>query len=274
MQEISEPYKLIQNIVDTQKDLIVVIENETPILLNTAFMKFFNVHSFDEYTKNFGSFTQNFVPHPSYFHAEKVAKDETWIEAFFKVDEKDQIISMINQVGEPRAFKVKIDTSHTMYAVVSFEDISADLIKCIMIENNVSIDKKSGAYNKEYFLHTLESFYNGAMFNEKKIGLSMIHLEELNDADTLKGLVTKVKKVIRQNDMLIKYSQNKLLVAYLVDNLENATCFSKKLFEVIKVETPCKLVLSLVKQDEKIPSALHREESALHEIEYNELKTI
>jgi hypothetical protein len=43
-----------------------------------------------------------------------------------------------------------------------------------MIENDVSIDKESGAYDKDYFLHTSKSFQNAAEFNKKPIAMTMI----------------------------------------------------------------------------------------------------
>ncbi len=274
MKEITEPYLLIQSIVNTQKDLIVLIEDEKPILLNSAFLKFFKVNSFEQYTQDFGLFIKNFVPHPSYFHADKVTPNTTWIESLLALEEKDRIVSMINQAGEPRAFRVTVDVSHPHYAILSFEDISADLIKCIMIENNVSIDKSSGAYNKNYFLHTAESFYDGAIFNEKRIGLSMLSIEEDCDSEKLRDIVVNIKKVIRNNDMLIKYSSSILLMAYLVDSLENAQLFTKKLNSVLSKESTCKVLFSLVKEKEKIPQALHRIENGLDNLEIGELKSI
>ena len=62
MNEIYEPYKLIQNIVDATDDLIIIIEKEKPILMNQACCRFFGVSSFEEYTKNFGDFVNSSVP--------------------------------------------------------------------------------------------------------------------------------------------------------------------------------------------------------------------
>ena len=84
---------------------------------------------------------------------------------------------MFNTFHEPRAFGVAIDSSHPDYTVLTLTDISATLIKRIMIENDVSVDKR-GAYNKEYFLHTSEILQDGARFNEKEIGLTLINLED------------------------------------------------------------------------------------------------
>ena len=277
MIEITQAYNLIQNIVDTQDSLILIIENEKPILMNKSCCSFFGVKSFEEYSKNFGAFVNNFVPHPAYFNIHKVDEGKTWIESLDALDEKDKIVSMLNTSHEPRAFSVKIDTTHPYYIVLSLNDISANLIKRIMIENDVSIDKKSGAYNKDYFLHTSEILRDGAAFNEKEIGLTMISMIDLQ-SETLKELVEKIKGSIRDNDMLVKYSANTLLLAYLVDKEDNAILFSKKLQELMLKERAkgmnFNLFVTLVKKGEKLTTAIKRLNESKNEESVNKLQLI
>ncbi len=266
MNEINEPYKLIQNIVDGVNTLIIIIENDKPILMNRACLQFFGVNSFEEYSSNFGDFVNSFVPHPSYFNSGKLQEGESWVEALSALDEREKIVSMLNTSHEPRAFSASVDSSHPLYKVVHFTDISANLIKRIMIENDVSVDKRSGAYNKDYFLHTSEILQDGAAFNDKKIGLTMINLLDAEE-EKLVYLVGNIKGCIRENDMLVKYSPNKLLLAYLVDKEDNAVIFSKKLQDMMMKERSAgmefNLTVTLVKQAEKLTASIKRLMNAL-----------
>ena len=268
---IKNPYKLIQNIVDAQENFIVIIENDKPVLMNRAFCDFFSVASFEEYSRNFGDFTNSFVPHPSYFHKDKLGKGESWVEALSVLSEKDSVVSMLNSSHEPRAFRVNVDTTHEDYAVVSFKDISADLIKCIMIENDVSIDKLSGAYNKDYFIHTAELLQDGARFNEKNIGITLIQL--LGECD-MKSIANSLKGVSRQNDMLVKYSRDKLLMVYLVDEKDNALIFSKKIQGVLNAQVDNKIIVTLLKDSVKVEPSLTALTRKLEELEKGELKLV
>ncbi len=277
MIELKDPYSLIQNVVDAQDDLVVVLEGEKPILMNHACASFFGVNSFAEYEKGFGAFENNFVPHPAYFNLSKVQEGESWIEALSSLDEKDKIVSMLNTSHEPRAFGVKLERSHPVYTVLSMKDISANLIKCIMIENDVSLDKESGAYNKEYFLHTAEILQDGAAYNEKEIGLTMIKVLDLHEKN-LKSLVDEIKASVRENDMLVKYSSDTLLLAYLVDKEDNAVLFSKKLQELMLKERSkgmnFNITVTLVKKGEKLGTALKRLSNAIEETAINKLQLI
>jgi len=277
MNEIKEPYVLIQSIVDAVEELIVIIEDTRPILMNKACCDFFGVNSIEEYSQNFGAFCNNLVPHPAYFNMNKVPEGKTWIEALAQLDEKDKIVSMLNTFHEPRAFSVKIDNSHPSYTVLSLNDISANLIKRIMIENDVSIDKKSGAYNKDYFLHTAEIMQDGAAYNEKEIGLTMIKVPQ-NQESTLSSLVKEIKKEIRQTDMLVKWTSSTLLLAYLIDKEDNAVVLSRKLQDLVLKERSegreFNLSVTLVRKKEKLATAIKRLSEALEEENLNKLKLI
>jgi len=272
MNTINEPYTLIQSIVDTSVDLLVIIENEKPVLMNRACCEFFGVNSFEEYSNGFGDFVNNFVPHPSYFNSNKVEAGQSWIEALDRLDEKEKIVSLVNTSHEPRAFSVSVDSSHPSYTVLSFTDISANLIKRIMIDNDANLDKESGAYNKEYFLRTAEILQDGAAFNEKEIGLTMINVCDPKE-NTLPLLVGAIKNCIRENDMVIKYSPNKLLLAYLVDSKDNALLFSEKLKKKSS-GMDLNISLTLVKQREKLTASIKRLNIALEEKPVNKLQLI
>jgi len=272
MNEIKDPYTLLEMVVDTQTNLVVIIEDEKPILINKAFKDFFGVNSFEQYTQGFGAFINNFVPHPSYFHAGKIAEGETWIQSLMALADKDKIVSMLNTSHEPRAFNVTLNDAHEQYTVMSLEDISANLIKCIMIENDMNMDEKSGAYTKDYFLHTAEILQDGAAYNEKEVGLSLIHLD-VTDEVVFRDSVKRIKGVIRENDILVKWSGDMLLLAYLTDKKDNAILFTKKVHGLLR-SVNASTVISLVHADEKIPSLIHKMRTELDALNKNEMKVL
>lgn len=238
MNEADEYSRLFQSVIDTQKNLIVLLHKNTPILFNKAFKDFSDVASVKEFLREFGSLVDRFVPHNAYFHAGKADNPDEWTTAIMALPEQDRIVSMLSFRAEPHAFSVAVDSSVSNYTIVTFTDISQDLIKRIMIENDVSIDKESGAYNKEYFIHTSKSFYNAAEFNAKAIGITMIELMSSDDeADKyLRDFTSSIKIGIRQSDMLIRWGRKIFMLAYLVDTPDNAIKFSQKLLSVMREE--------------------------------------
>jgi len=228
--------QLTEQIANMNTNMIVVFDGEDIIVSNTAFNKFFGVASPDEYKSNFGTLVNNFIPHPSYFHAQKVEDGDNWFNAILKLDEIARVVSFISQTLEPHAFSVSINQQVENLNIVSFEDITQDLIKRIMIENKANIDTQSGAYTKQYFLQIKKSYEEAALFNKKIIGLitiEMIANTTLSQED-IKTLVSLITHSIRQDDMLVKWTQNKFLLAYLTDEVCKTKQIEKKLQNILK----------------------------------------
>lgn len=226
-----EDLALALNIANMQENFIIVFKGDEIILTNNSFNTFFGVSSVDEYLSNFGDFINNFVPHPSYFNAEKITSGETWFESIQKLEELNRVVSMLSQNHEPHAFSVEINSEISDLKIVTFTDITQSLIKRIMVQNNANIDAKSGAYAKQYFLQVMKSYEDAAVFNEKIIALIMIDIfkeDELHN-DDVKEFVRSFNLTIRQDDMLIQWEKEKFLLIFLVDDTQKATQVQRKL---------------------------------------------
>ncbi len=259
---------LIQSIINSETNLVVILQNEKPILTNTAFNNFFNVSSLSEYESNFGSIVDSFVPHPSYFHKEKIKAAQSWLDAIMELDEQERIVSMLTRNFDPCAFSVQIDRSIDEYSIVKFTDITRDLIKRIMIENNINIDKKSGAYDKKYFMEISQNYEDAAVFNEKVLGIILASVDmEANpnfshDEKALKEFVAHLKDSTRQDDMLVRWDEGEFLLVYLVDNEENAKQMLNKIKSLVQSGSikslGCKLKAVVQQENESIKSLIKR----------------
>lgn len=226
--EHNNPYiPLFLAAINTQTDLIVLLHHHTPIFLNDAFLKFSNVKSVKEFLREFGSLLNRFVYHDDYFHAGKVANLDKWSNSLAEIPEEDRIVSMVSHKFEPHAFLVKVNSPIPDYTILTFKDISLELIQRIMIENDASIDHSSGAYDRDYFLHTSKMFHEAAIYNKKLIAISMIEL--VDNIDELSDFVTLIKKQIRQSDMLVRWGQKKFLLAYFIRLPEVVSTITQKL---------------------------------------------
>jgi GGDEF domain-containing protein len=258
--------------IDTQKELVVLMHQNNPILFNKAFQNFAGVSSIKEFLREFGPLHDRFVPHNSYFHSGKTDTPDEWTIALMALPEHDRIVSMFNSRTEPFAFSVAVDSSVTDYEIITFTDISQDFIKRIMIENDVTIDKESGAYDKEYFIHTSKSFHDAAEFNAKSIGITMIELMS-NDHEAerfLRDFTASIKSSIRQSDMLIRWDKKIFLLAYLANTQSDVMAFSQKLLLVMRQEPferlnaiSMRMGTTIQKEKEEITTIIKRAQEAL-----------
>lgn len=253
------------SVINTQKDLIVLMHNHIPIIFNKAFLDFANVDSAKGFLREFGSLQNRFIPHDSYFHAGKVQNIDEWSTSLIELPENDRIVSMLNYRIEPYAFSVMVATPADEYTILTFSDISQDLIKRIMIENDTSIDKESGAYEKNYFIHTLKSFRDAAIFNQKFVAITIIKLID-SDSDVKKNLndfASQIKSNVRQSDMLVRWGEKSFLLAYLIDTPENVHHIAQKLRQ--KLLYTIRLGTAVQKDKEQIQQLIMDAEKILKE---------
>ena len=208
--------ELIKGVMDSQEDLVTIFKEDELIVTNKAFNSFVNISSTEQYKDNFKLFEDGFVPHPAYFNKENIHTGKTWIESILELDEMDRIVSMLDYKCNAHAFNVKIDDSVEGFSIVTFEDITQTLIKRIMIENHSNIERKSGAYDKQYFLHVMKSYEDAAIFNEKIIGLITVEINGCED--NLVECVHKFKNSVRQDDMFVHWGHGRFLLVHLVDS--------------------------------------------------------
>ncbi|MCW8837983.1 MAG: hypothetical protein OQK11_04690 [Thiovulaceae bacterium] len=252
---------LLSSIADMNDDFVVIFKDNKVLLTNTSFNNFFNVSCTEEYNARFGELINNFVAHPSYFNKDKMADKENWMESILKIDEKDRIVSMLSKTYEPQAFKIHVDNISNTYKVVVLKDITQDLIKRIMIQNNANIDANSGAYDRKYFKEIAKSYQEAAVFNEKIVSILSIVITKENDVE-YKDFVNDLVVMIRKDDMLVRWSENTFFLVYMSENTQSAYKVLEKFEDVINMHPiskyKCKIKLNIKKEDEHINSLIKR----------------
>ena len=262
--------KLIQSVMDAQANLIVLMHGSEPVVFNKAFCRFADVDNVKMFLREFGSLPNRFVPHDFYFHTGKLDNPEDWVSGLAQLDESERIVSMFSAAMEPHAFSVSVDIPVEGYAVLTFTDISQELIKRILIENDRSVEKESGAYSKDYFLHTFKSFQDAARYNKQQVGVSLVHFPSSSDPapDTVRSAASEFKKAIRQSDMLVRWGDKSFVVAYFVDEPEKALSFSQKVLNLTRSEPfqrlgSARIGVNIQKAGNKIDDLIHRIETEL-----------
>lgn len=261
--------KVIESMIDKNKDLVFVFHNGEPILFNKASKDFFGVDTLKEFRREFGSLENKFVPHDSYFHASKTGEQETWQESLLALDKSEQIVSMISSHIKAHAFSVSIDIPLEGFEIIYFSDITTSLIKTIMTQNNTNLDSDSGAYSKKYFEHISPRFLSAAEFNEKLISTCLIELES-DDNNLVQRVADSIKDNTRDDDMLVRWSSRSFLLASLIGSKEHAYSFGDKILTTIKQnrsQEKIRVAMTLQSEKDHIHTMISRCENRLKDSE-------
>ncbi|QOP41062.1 hypothetical protein [Sulfurimonas marina] len=261
------PLKIIESLIDIQKDLVFIYHDNEPVLFNKASRNFFGLETLEQFAREYGKLENRFMPHDFYFHAGKIEEQQSWLEAIESTDETDRIISMLNHKIKPHAFSVTIERPVDGYELVFFHDITTDLIKRIMTENNTNLDTDTHAYNRNYFEHISPRLISAATFNEKLIGICLIELEN-DEKDFIESVAATIKCNIRHDDMLVRWSKNSFLLVFLVASEEHANLVGRKIVDTLCHCQPTQTIrtaMSLQRTEDTVSTIIQRCENRLGE---------
>lgn len=253
---------LLQSSIDIHESPIALLKHSEPIVLNRTFLKFCNVSTLKEFNREFGSLVNRFVPHDDYFHSGKVDEAERWLESLTALPQGERIVSMLDHKVEPYAFELIITHPMEGFSLITFKDVSQDLIKRILVENDATIDPESGAYRQDYFLHTLKSFQEAARFNRKQVGITMCEFR--NDDFDPKLFADTIKRSIRHDDMLIRWNKKRFVLAYLIDMDQGTEPIDAKFRS--KSPYPIRLASDVQNEIDDIRMFIRKVETSLNEV--------
>jgi len=219
---------LFNAIADTQKEFLIVLIDGKISMMNKACKTFHGVDTIKEFTREFGNIEHRFVPHDRYFHQGKTEDGKTWFESLMNLPDDEHIVAMVDSKANSHAFSISIIIPVENMVVINLRDISTELIERIMIENDSTLDKDTGAYARDYLEYTFSNFLSAAEFTKKSVGISLIDFQG-SDSQTMKEAVSIIKKQIRQDDMLVKWSDKQLLLVFLIDNHDNLSSIIEKI---------------------------------------------
>jgi hypothetical protein len=120
---------IIKQIIDSQDDLVVILENSKIHMASHSFLNFFNISSVDDFNSCFKNFVECFFNHPSYFSAEKIPEGKTLTETLYNISEDERIVSMLSPKDGPHAFFITLIGNIKDYVIMKFTDITQKLIK-------------------------------------------------------------------------------------------------------------------------------------------------
>ncbi len=126
--------------------------------------------------------------------------------------------------------------------------VSRDVTESKKMESRLftlsTTDSLTDAYNRRYFMLTLDSEINRAIRYKSVFSLIMFdidHFKIVNDThghdagdEVLKSLVAMMKKIIRKNDVLARWGGEEFMILLSGTNLENAVTFTNKLLREVR----------------------------------------
>jgi len=114
----------IWNIFNYQNSMIVMMDDEKPIIANHAFLDFFGFNSIDDFHKNITNLGKKFLKHDGFLYD---SKDVTWLDKILYDDKNSYNVLIKNVNNEKRHLIVHYQDipQKNAYYILSFEDVTS-----------------------------------------------------------------------------------------------------------------------------------------------------
>lgn len=233
--------RMLNNVMDSHKDMLFSIENEDIIYANKKFLDFFNVSSISDFHKKYVSLQNMIIKNP----LSKISLDSNittvdFVELLYSMKEDNRTIALKNINKEVRIFLIKITFIKEDYRLMHLIDITDMAKRSCLLEEQAHLDNLTRVYNRHRFLEFVEEIED----SEREYSLCIIdidHFKAVNDEFghdvgdiVLREVAGVLKDNIRENDILARWGGEEFILLLDGVGIEIGYVVAEKLNKKLK----------------------------------------
>ncbi len=281
--------KQIQVIMDNSDNLIVLLEDNEPVLLNNTLLSFTNHKDFSAFKKDGKNISQYFTPHKNTFTPENATTNTQWLKQLLLLDEDKRIVALKHEKFGLNYFSVKVTTpidTDKNTKIIIFTNISSLYEKSMKDEYMAYHDNLTNIYNRQFFNQSIEKTLYLAQKENKISSLLMLDLDlfkQVNDThghqigDDVLVLFTKtISQNIRENDIFARWGGEEFVLLLNGSNEEVAYKVAENLRKKIELTDfgqagtiTCSIGLSQIHANDSSDAWIARVDTALYKAKEN-----
>lgn len=280
-QELQAANENLKQFIDTQDNIVILTNGKNLHFANKKFFEFFGFNTLEEFQSLHLSISELFIKNDRFFHLDKVKKNANWVTTMKTLYHSKRIVSMMGIDFKIHAFSVTINKFNNELYIVSFTNISQTVLEHIKLEEKSTLDKLTGAYNREYFEQNYSLLINKYHSSKYKFALAVLdidHFKSVNDTyghdvgdEVLIQFVKTIKQYSRKEDILIRWGGEEFILILKISSqiaLEKALEHIRKVIEVEEFnnvgQKTCSIGGTLYQTNEPIEKTIKRADEAVY----------
>ncbi len=222
----------LQQLINSQDSIIILTNGIKIDFANNKFFEFFGYKKLSSFLMEHNCIGEKFMHQDGFFSlSDKGIKDNHWIARMKKLPGRQRIVSMRNKNSELHAFTVSINRYDKKSHVINFTDISDTMLEKLDLEDQITHDELTNAYNRVYYNSNISRLININKQKNEKTGIIFFdidHFKKVNDTyghyigdTTLKNLVFLLMQHIRISDKLIRWGGEEFVIISSANTLND-----------------------------------------------------
>lgn len=237
--ELNKKNMLIQLILDSQDNIVVLETVGETLLCNRSTLEFLSLKSFEEFKDKYKSISDLFIHDEPYLYQED---GSDWIQKALDITYQQEVLLYDNLRGENREFAIKVSPfvieDENMKYVITLTDVTE-----LNTQNNKNKDALTQVYNRNHIKTVLDNFllyYKNKQKHFSIIIFSITNLKELNAKyneddidDILVDITIKIKALLNKHFFVGRLNGGEFIVlAPLVDK-ERAISIGENINQIL-----------------------------------------
>lgn len=273
-----------QSVLDSQKNIIFIHDDNGLVNANKSFFEFFRVSSIEEFTNNYNNVPDLFMEYENYFSLHVLNNDKPWLNHISKRENVQYNVLLMNYNSfEPETFIIDVNPiTYSDKFVVTLTNTTSLMTKSKQFEIKATYDNLTKIYNRSKFNELVTEHYN--LFNRygDDLCLAIFDIDYFKQVNDLHGHIVgdetliKFSKVIndsiRVTDIFARWGGEEFTLLMPKTNIKNAFYVVdnlRKLIENTEFKTignkTCSIGVTQFKKGDTIDQALLRADEALYE---------
>ena len=268
-----------QLILDSQSNLVLLVDREEPILANRAFLEFFGVASIDEFQQKYRSIDTLFKKQKGYFYIDEQSSG-SWMKRLKDMPLQERKV-MIESNGNTLIFEIEISEYEGQkdLFVLTFDDITLIMHKQNELSQRVYQDSLTGIYNRRYFDKVIDDILKEVK-KAHRYSLILFDIDDFKQVNdtyghnfgdkVLQSIAKEVLHSLRTDDLFIRWGGEEFLIILKGTHLEASIKVAQKLRKLIKynkigeIYVTCSFGVTRIENDDTPKQMIERVDKAMY----------
>ncbi len=283
--DLEEEIFINQAILNSQKNIIFIQDDNGIVRANQSFLDFFQVLDVKEFNSTNSSIAELFMEYENYFALNILNGHKTWCDALSKEEQDTDYNIMLMDTGKfvPKVFKIDVTQMNLSDKfVVTLSDITNLTSKSKKFENKATYDALTNIYNRSKFNDYMTEHYNLFKRYDDDVCFAIFDIDFfklVNDNhghvvgdSTLITFVQTIEEAVRNTDIFARWGGEEFTLLLPKTKIDDAYDVVEKLrilIENVKFKTigqkTCSIGITQFKEDDTIDAVLIRADEGLYE---------
>lgn len=251
---IQEQEALLQNIIDTDKNISIVSDCSRISFANKAFLNFFDIENIDQFYSNNENFLDIFENKAGFLYKElldeKLSTNNENLGIHFynlihSTKDSERVGLILDKQGKEKYFLINVylmDENKGLY-LLTLTDITEITIQKTKAQIKVNIDELTGSFNRNKFEEVFDYEISTTKRYELDLSIAILdidHFKNFNDQyghlvgdEVLKLLVQEIKKHTRKSDLFARWGGEEFVLIFSGTNIEDAVKVANNLRKIV-----------------------------------------